>query len=97
MYGGVVCFFFKQKTADEMRISDWSSDVCSSDLRDRQRGEGGAAHPERARRSRDRRRGEKHRIPDGGLARARGEDGRVRYDGPGAGGGDRSQDRKSVV
>src|SRR3546814_3029510 len=26
-------FFFKQKTADEMRISDWSSDVCSSDLR----------------------------------------------------------------
>src|SRR3546814_3017172 len=41
-------FFFKQKTAYEMRISDWSSDVCSSDLRfelgqiDRQivRGEG---------------------------------------------------------
>src|SRR3546814_7137287 len=40
---GVVCllwlccmlglfFFFKQKTAYEMRISDWSSDVCSSDL-----------------------------------------------------------------
>src|SRR3546814_19068396 len=31
----VVCFFFffKQKTAYEMRISDWSSDVCSSDLR----------------------------------------------------------------
>src|SRR3546814_3346783 len=29
----VVCFFFfKQKTAYEMRISDWSSDVCSSDL-----------------------------------------------------------------
>src|SRR3546814_6286877 len=28
------CFFFKQKTAYEMRISDWSSDVCSSDLRD---------------------------------------------------------------
>src|SRR3546814_3036772 len=27
------CFFFKQKTAYEMRISDWSSDVCSSDLR----------------------------------------------------------------
>src|SRR3546814_7701914 len=25
-------FFFKQKTASEMRISDWSSDVCSSDL-----------------------------------------------------------------
>src|SRR3546814_691313 len=29
----VVFFFFKQKTAYEMRISDWSSDVCSSDLR----------------------------------------------------------------
>src|SRR3546814_2791648 len=28
------CFFVKQKTAYEMRISDWSSDVCSSDLPD---------------------------------------------------------------
>src|SRR3546814_6606052 len=28
-----IFFFFKQKTAYEMRISDWSSDVCSSDLR----------------------------------------------------------------
>src|SRR3546814_7308569 len=27
-----ILFFFKQKTAYEMRISDWSSDVCSSDL-----------------------------------------------------------------
>src|SRR3546814_8389226 len=26
------CFFFKQKTAYDMRIRDWSSDVCSSDL-----------------------------------------------------------------
>src|SRR3546814_5868906 len=34
MYLYVGClFFFKQKTAYEMRISDWSSDVCSSDLR----------------------------------------------------------------
>src|SRR3546814_10167917 len=32
-------FFFKQKTAYEMRISDWSSDVCSSDL---------TGYPERA-------------------------------------------------
>src|SRR3546814_2428207 len=37
MFFCVVCsllvfFFFKQKTAYEMRISDWSSDVCSSDL-----------------------------------------------------------------
>src|SRR3546814_2526520 len=29
----VFVFFFKQKTAYEMRISDWSSDVCSSDLK----------------------------------------------------------------
>src|SRR3546814_18385617 len=28
----IMFFFFKQKTAYEMRISDWSSDVCSSDL-----------------------------------------------------------------
>src|SRR3546814_13972037 len=37
-------FFFKQKTAYEMRISDWSSDVCSSDLQHdrRQHDEGGA-------------------------------------------------------
>src|SRR3546814_9146018 len=33
MYSIVYVFFFKQKTAYEMRISDWSSDVCSSDLR----------------------------------------------------------------
>src|SRR3546814_2921652 len=30
--GGHIIFFFKQKSAYEMRISDWSSDVCSSDL-----------------------------------------------------------------
>src|SRR3546814_3128309 len=37
MFASLVCcflfFFFKQKTAYEMRISDWSSDVCSSDLK----------------------------------------------------------------
>src|SRR3546814_4189992 len=32
--GFLFFFFFKQKTAYEMRISDWSSDVCSSDLHD---------------------------------------------------------------
>src|SRR3546814_2494383 len=33
MFCELVCFFFfEQKTAYEMRISDWSSDVCSSDL-----------------------------------------------------------------
>src|SRR3546814_16415963 len=32
LFVGDLVFFFKQKTAYEMRISDWSSDVCSSDL-----------------------------------------------------------------
>src|SRR3546814_1551687 len=43
----VMClfFFFKQKTAYEMRISDWSSDVCSSDLDvDHEHHVGQAAH-----------------------------------------------------
>src|SRR3546814_6276140 len=35
-------FFFKQKTAYEMRISDWSSDVCSSDLNSFTRAASGA-------------------------------------------------------
>src|SRR3546814_10284684 len=49
------CFLFKQKTAYEMRISDWSSDVCSSDLavrralaadgRSRPRGRAQQLHP----------------------------------------------------
>src|SRR3546814_7322031 len=34
VYSLCFVFFFKQKTAYEMRISDWSSDVCSSDLVD---------------------------------------------------------------
>src|SRR3546814_5543174 len=34
----MIVLFFKQKTAYEMRISDWSSDVCSSDLTDDLRG-----------------------------------------------------------
>src|SRR3546814_1159700 len=48
----VICFlfFFKQKTAYEMRISDWSSDVCSSDLRANRR----ALRGHRARQVRDR-------------------------------------------
>src|SRR3546814_9750601 len=36
-----ICVFIKQKTAYEMRISDWSSDVCSSDLRDDRDGDAG--------------------------------------------------------
>src|SRR3546814_6631324 len=38
-------FFFKQKTAYEMRISDWSSDVCSSDLRNRATDRRDRGHP----------------------------------------------------
>src|SRR3546814_10078381 len=39
-------FFFKQKTAYEMRISDWSSDVCSSDLQQRRRRRDPAGRPQ---------------------------------------------------
>src|SRR3546814_15335893 len=50
---GCFFFFFKQKTAYEMRISDWSSDVCSSDLssfaRRRRRRVVAAARPTRLR------------------------------------------------
>src|SRR3546814_8515050 len=38
MLSGCLSSFFKQKTAYQMRISDWSSDVCSSDLADHRRG-----------------------------------------------------------
>src|SRR3546814_1354247 len=40
-------FFFKQKTAYEMRISDWSSDVCSSDLAQRRAPDVGQREPDR--------------------------------------------------
>src|SRR3546814_4779445 len=49
----VVLLFFKQKTADEMRISDWSSDVCSSDLLMHRHGQQRA--PERHQQQQDRR------------------------------------------
>src|SRR3546814_17844083 len=54
MYLSLVLFFFcKQKTAYEMRISDWSSDVCSSDLRRRaSRREAGQHLPRGAKRAR---------------------------------------------
>src|SRR3546814_3604883 len=51
-------FFFKQKTAYEMRISDWSSDVCSSDLLGRGHQRLRAGHPELE--------AELHRRPDVG-------------------------------
>src|SRR3546814_9314169 len=79
-------FFFKQKTAYEMRISDWSSDVCSSDLF-ADPGGGGAAH-----------RAQRHFRPGAGE---RGEAARRhRHHGGagqgGAGGGGRA-DRKAVL
>src|SRR3546814_14721654 len=40
-----VCLFFRRKTAYEMRISDWSSDVCSSDLVPERHPLGCDAHP----------------------------------------------------
>src|SRR3546814_7978485 len=43
-------FFFKQKTAYEMRISDWGSDVCSSDLDRRPPPRGSPRHGRRLRR-----------------------------------------------
>src|SRR3546814_4100641 len=60
----IMFFFFKQKTAYEMRISDWISDVCSSDLQSR--GTGNArdvVHPCRAaRHAGDRGSRPRHRI-----------------------------------
>src|SRR3546814_6824796 len=58
-------FFFKQKTAYEMRISDWSSDVCSSDLPAVQRRSGTEAMrmaPSRPCTRSDSRRSEERRV-----------------------------------
>src|SRR3546814_2456998 len=82
-----VCLFFKQKTAYEMRISDWSSDVCSSDLR-HHRGHGvGADVLQRRQRVADRGRAVPRTLP-GHL------DAEVRLRAVDVG---RQQDRKSVV
>src|SRR3546814_19003005 len=80
----VFFFFFKQKTAYEMRISDWSSDVCSSDLR-------GAA--------RDRAAGADAARPAGRCARRLGRAASGRAARFAARGGDRRghADRKRVV
>src|SRR3546814_19466293 len=72
------CFFFKQKTAYEMRISDWSSDVCSSDLNG-----GSALAPRRPAGQRDRgdqreRRHARHQqLRPAGHRRLRSEERRV--------------------
>src|SRR3546814_9958242 len=67
-----VFFFCKQKTAYEMRISDWSPDVCSSDLRAGLCGAFDAARPQAARtrrRSLPRRRNERQRDRGARLSR----------------------------
>src|SRR3546814_7323735 len=64
-------FFFKQKTAYEMRISDWSSDVCSSDLAHRTYPvPGGPAQPSGPRPPDDRRgrEGDHRGRPEAGAA-----------------------------
>src|SRR3546814_10245213 len=76
-------FFFKQKTAYEMRISDWSSDVCSSDLAPRRRG-------------RHRHRDRRDDAADPCAARAPGAACTCDRRGRGAAGGG-GGDRKSVV
>src|SRR3546814_5800608 len=68
-----IFFFFKQKTAYEMRISDWSSDVCSSDLPVRRRYDRRAApglpvRPRRARRLQPERHDAAARRPAAGAA-----------------------------
>src|SRR3546814_7818954 len=65
----IVFFFFKQKTAYEMRISDWSSDVCSSDLpQDARRAEDAALVVDH----------EAQAVAEAELAHLRGEDVRRR-------------------
>src|SRR3546814_10360760 len=66
------CFFFKQKTAYELRISDWSSDVCSSDLprrgsQEQGQGVGGQRREGVRHRHPRRRRALSVAVPEGGL------------------------------
>src|SRR3546814_8844821 len=60
-------FFFKQKTAYEMRISDWSSDVCSSDLHHRL-----DRHPPRGQVPAGQRQVDRQRRRDGGTGKLAG-------------------------
>src|SRR3546814_5048331 len=65
-------FFFKQKTAYEMRISDWSSDVCSSDLHGRvlQRAPADAHHRLEHDRQHRRLQPEEQRLDDADITEA---------------------------
>src|SRR3546814_2278762 len=77
-------FFFKQKTAYEMRISDWSSDVCSSDLLTLLLDINPEEGLRRAQARGDENRFEQetlafmHKVRDGFLARAKAEPQRIR-------------------
>src|SRR3546814_7238780 len=71
-------FFFKQKTAYEMRISDWSSDVCSSDLGIGHDGAGGQQAPQDAPRNVQR---DEEDPQDGRPQGAARHDGEGRYGG----------------
>src|SRR3546814_7987716 len=105
-----IVFFFKQKTAYEMRISDWSSDVCSSDLDplgDQGRADGSDALDRRPGRMEGRTRGKvggrnvHRKLPETGWHhRARGWHSGLLHRDAGVGGvtEDRMMaDRKSVV
>src|SRR3546814_5326816 len=92
-------FFFKQKTAYEMRISDWSSDVCSSDLQ--AAGDGLCLHGRRAGRPSGREEDQGPRqAPDGEdparILPQRAVEGDPARDGQ-RGRGRRRRERKSVV
>src|SRR3546814_4982391 len=97
----VCVFFFKQKTAYEMRSSDWSSDVCSSDLHGAvPAGRGGGGPVSGTRRSEIRRRRGAEAAPrraaaPGARVRRRPEDLRGSVEGRAGQSGGR--DRKSVV
>src|SRR3546814_3793097 len=58
-------FFFKQKTEYEMRISDWSSDVCSSDLAEESEHQRRDEHRRHERAVEERRNGDKKTDRDG--------------------------------
>src|SRR3546814_3754581 len=75
-----VFFFFKQKTAYEMRISDWSSDVCSSDLEGDRRavGDRAADDQSRYRRSVDAQEPAVRSVPQAVRERCRGARGEQR-------------------
>src|SRR3546814_7537199 len=94
------CFFVKQKTAYEMRISDWSSDVCSSDLFDRHARPGrGAARPVvGSLRPGLERRHHQQRQQDAAIHRAGQRADRIRFVGPQAGSGrSRSEEHTSEL